>query len=97
MPRSVLFYETGPPEVLKLEDHPCDVPAQGEVLLRVEAIGINRAEVAFRQGRYLEVPDKFPSRLGYEASGVIESVGPGVSDFQVGERVSTVPVFSMRE
>jgi NADPH:quinone reductase len=97
MPRCVLFYEPGPPEVLKVEERPRDVPADGEVLLRVEAIGINRAEIAFRQGRYLEIPEKFPSRLGYEAAGVIEAVGRDVNAFRVGDKTSTVPVFSMRD
>lgn len=60
----------------------------------VEAIGLNRAEVMFREGQYLETPD-CPSKLGYEASGVIEAIGPDVSDFTVGDRVSTIPAFSM--
>ncbi|GMQ88000.1 MAG: hypothetical protein BMS9Abin08_1215 [Gammaproteobacteria bacterium] len=55
---------------------------------------MNRAEVMFREGQYLESPD-FPSKLGYEASGVIEAVGPDVSDFKVGDRISTTPAFSM--
>jgi NADPH:quinone reductase-like Zn-dependent oxidoreductase len=60
----------------------------------VEAIGLNRAEVMFRQGRYLENPE-LPSRLGYEAAGTIDAVGPGVSGLRIGERVSTIPSFSM--
>jgi len=53
--------------VLKLEDEPLKEPSDGEVRLKVEAIGLNRAEVGFRAGKYLELP--FPS-TGYEASGV---------------------------
>jgi NADPH:quinone reductase-like Zn-dependent oxidoreductase len=60
----------------------------------VEAIGLNRAEVLFRQGMYLDTP-KFPARLGYEAAGVVDAVGPGTGDIQIGDRVSTIPAFQM--
>jgi NADPH:quinone reductase len=95
MPKIVRFYEFGEADVLKLEDLPLAEPGPGEVRLKVEAIGLNRAEVGFRAGRYLELPKRFPSTLGYEASGVIDAMGPGVNGFQVGERVSTIPAFSM--
>ncbi|HEY4051301.1 MAG TPA: zinc-dependent alcohol dehydrogenase family protein [Acidobacteriaceae bacterium] len=93
MPKIVRFYETGGPEVLRLEDWPFQAPKANEVSLRVVAIGLNRAEALFRRGIYLEKP-VLPSRLGYEASGIIDSVGPGVVDFKVGDKVSTVPGFS---
>ncbi len=95
MPKIVRFYEFGEADVLKLEDQPLVEPGEGEVRLKVEAIGLNRAEVGFRAGRYLELPQMFPSTLGYEASGVIEAIGSGVPGFQIGDRVSTVPAFSM--
>ncbi len=94
MPKIVRFHETGGPEVLKIEDLPLAQPGEGEVRLNVEAIGLNRAEVMFRQGRYLDAPE-CPSRLGYEAAGIIDAVGPGASHFQIGDRVSTIPAFSM--
>jgi len=94
MPRIVRFHETGPADVLQIEDLPEQEPKQGELRLRVEAIGLNRAEVMFRMGQYLEAP-KLPARLGYEAAGVVEVVGPGVTGFKVGDRVATVPSFSM--
>ncbi len=96
MPKIVRFHETGGPEVLKIEDLPLAQPGEGEVRLNVEAIGLNRAEVMFRQGRYLDAPE-LPSRLGYEAAGLVDAVGPGVSDIHVGDRVSTIPAFSMSE
>ncbi|MDX1412051.1 MAG: zinc-dependent alcohol dehydrogenase family protein, partial [Nitrospirales bacterium] len=71
-------------------------PGKGEVRLQVEAIGLNRAEILFRQGRYLEEP-QLPSRLGYEAAGVVEAVGEGVTEHNVGNLVSTIPAFSMRQ
>lgn len=94
MPKIVRFHETGGPEVLKIEDLPLAQPGEGEVRLNVEAIGLNRAEVMFRQGRYLDAPE-FPSRLGYEAAGIVDAVGPGASHVQIGDRVSTIPAFSM--
>ena len=94
MPKIVRFHETGSADVLKLEELPLAEPGQGEVRLKVEAIGLNRAEVMFRQGQYLQQP-KFPSRIGYEAAGIVDAVGPGVSGVRIGERVSTIPSFAM--
>ncbi len=96
MPKIVRFHVTGGPEVLQIEDLPLAQPGEGEVRLTVEAIGLNRAEVMFRQGRYLDAPE-LPSRLGYEAAGIVDVVGPGASDVHVGDRVSTIPAFSMGE
>jgi len=94
MPKIVRFHETGGADVLKVEDLPLTEPGKGEVRLKVEAIGLNRAEVMFREGQYLENPE-FPSRLGYEAVGIVDAVGSGVNAFQIGDRVSTIPSFSM--
>ena len=94
MPKVVRFHETGGAEVLKVEDLPLPEPGKGEVRLNVEAIGLNRAEIMFRQGHYLEKPD-LPSRLGYEAAGIIDAVGPGSSGIKIGDRVSTIPSFSI--
>lgn len=96
MAKIVRFHATGSADVLKLEDLPTPEPGEGEVRLKVEAIGLNRAEIMFRSGQYLETPN-FPSLLGYEAAGVIDAVGSGVSEFQVGDRVSTIPAFSLRQ
>ncbi len=94
MPKIIRFHETGGADVLQIEDLPLEEPSEGEVRLKVEAIGLNRAEVMFREGQYLEDPE-LPSRLGYEAAGIVDAVGPGVDDIQIGDRVSTIPVFSM--
>jgi len=96
MPRIVRFHETGGPEVLKIEEVPSRAPGAGEIRIRVHAIGLNRAEAMFRAGAYLEAP-KLPSGLGYEASGRVDAVGPGVSGFAVGMAVSTIPAFSMNQ
>ncbi|MBV8276374.1 MAG: zinc-dependent alcohol dehydrogenase family protein [Verrucomicrobia bacterium] len=94
MPKIVRFHEFGDANVLKLEELPKPQPGEGEALLKVEAIGLNRAEVMFRTGMYMDQPN-FPSLIGYEASGVIESVGPGVTGLKPGDRVSSIPAFSM--
>jgi NADPH:quinone reductase len=94
MAKIVRFHAFGPADVLQLEDIPAPEPAQGEVRIKVEAIGLNRAEVVFREGKYLEQP-QLPSKIGYEASGTIDALGPGVSGLKVGDPVSTIPAFSM--
>jgi NADPH:quinone reductase-like Zn-dependent oxidoreductase len=96
MPKIVRFYQLGGPENLKLEEVPTQQPGKGEVRLRVEAAGLNRAESMFYHGQYLEEP-KLPSRLGYEVAGVVEEVGEGVDGSWKGKRVSTIPAFSMNQ
>ena len=94
MTRVVRFHEFGGPEVLKFDDLPIGDPSAGEMRVRIEAIGLNRAEAAFRSGHYIEKA-LLPARLGYEAAGVVEAVGSGVSGFQIGEAVCVIPEFSM--
>lgn len=96
MPKIVRFHQTGGADVLKLEDLPLAEPGKGEVRIKVEAIGLNRAEIMLRKGQYLETP-QLPSRLGYEAAGVIDAVGPDITDLRIGDRVSTIPSFSMSQ
>jgi NADPH:quinone reductase len=93
--RQVRFYELGGPEVLKLEHLPIAEPRPGEIRLRVEAIGLNRAENLYRAGHYMYQPDHYPSPIGYEAAGIIEAVGDGVGDLKPGDQVSTIPAFTM--
>ena len=96
MSRIVRFHQTGGPEVLQIEDVEVPAPKAGEVRIAVKALGLNRAEAMFRSGHYLEQP-KFPARLGYEAAGTVEALGEGVTGFQVGDAVSTVPGFSQND
>jgi len=93
MVKIVRFHETGAADVLKIDEMPLPEPGEGEARLRVKAIGLNRAEVMFRMGQYLVEP-KLPSKLGYEAAGTVEAVGPGVDKSWVGKRVSTTPAFA---
>lgn len=92
--RTIRFHEIGGPEVLRIDELEVGEPGAGELRLRIEAIGLNRAEAAFRAGQYLEQP-VLPARLGYEAAGVVEAVGDGVEGFAVGEPVCVIPAFSM--
>ncbi|GAB3994301.1 zinc-dependent alcohol dehydrogenase family protein [Glycomyces albus] len=97
MSKSVRFDELGGPEVMRFERSDPGMPGPGEALLRIEAIGINRAEALFRSGRYIEPVKRFPAGLGSEAAGVIETVGPEVLDFEPGQPVSVVPAFSQND
>jgi len=94
MPKVVRFHQLTGPEALKFEDHPSREPKAGEVRLRVQAVGLNRAEALYTRGQYLEQP-RLPSGLGYEAAGIVEAVGPGVEPSLIGRRVATVPGFSI--
>jgi len=96
MPKIVRFAELGGPEVLKLEEESSRHPGKGEVRLKVQAIGLNRAESLFMRGQYLEQP-KLPAGLGYEAAGIVEAVGPDVDAQWIGKTVATIPAFSMND
>jgi len=79
----------GGPEVLVLVDLPIPEPGYGQVLIRVEAAGVNFIEIYFRKGTY---KSSFPFTPGSEASGTVEKNGPGVTGFQVGDMVASVGV-----
>ncbi len=74
----------GGPEVLRVEDVPRPVPGEQQVLIRVEAAGVNFIDVYHRKGLY-KIP--LPATLGREAAGVVEQIGPGVTTCHVGDRV----------
>jgi NADPH2:quinone reductase len=94
MPKAVRFHELGGPEVLKIEDVTLRDPGEGEVAMKVAAVGLNRAESMYFHGQYMEQPE-LPSGLGYEAVGIITAVGRGVGADLVGRRFGTIPGFSM--
>jgi NADPH:quinone reductase-like Zn-dependent oxidoreductase len=96
MSKVVRIHEQGDPEVLRIEDLDVGDPGAGELRVRIEAIGLNRSEAAFRAGQYPGKP-KFPTPMGYEACGVVEALGPGVQDFKVGDRVCVLPTFRFGE
>ena len=96
MSRIVEFTAYGPPEVLAFREVPDPPPPAGEVRIRVRAIGLNRAESMWRRGEYIE-PVKLPARLGYEAAGIVDALGSGVTQFAVGDAVNVIPSFSMND
>lgn len=84
--KAVLLRAHGRPEVLQVTEMPAPEPGEGQVAVRVEAIGLNYAEVLSRRGQYGWAPP-LPYVPGMEAAGRIEAVGPGVRERSVGERV----------
>jgi NADPH:quinone reductase len=96
MSRVVRFYETGGPEVLRIEEIKIPPPGHGEVQIRIHALGLNRAEVMFRTGQYLSAP-RFPARPGYEAAGTVAAIGEGVMGFKIGDAVSVIPGFDLND
>ena len=96
MARQVFFDTTGGPEVLHLREVPTRAPGAGEARIRVDAIGVNRADAMFRAGRYF-YPPELPSTLGYEAAGVVEAIGPDVTEVAVGDSVAVLPAFKLTD
>jgi NADPH:quinone reductase-like Zn-dependent oxidoreductase len=90
--RQVWITKAGPPEVLQVREAADPEPAAGQVRIRVRAAGINFADLMARVGLYPDAP-KIPCVVGYEVSGVIDALGPGVSTFAVGDRVFGMPRF----
>lgn len=78
----------GAPEVIQLEELPTPQPGPGEVLVRMQATGINPVETYIRAGTYARLP-KLPYTPGNDGAGVVEQVGPDVSEFRAGDRVYT--------
>jgi NADPH:quinone reductase-like Zn-dependent oxidoreductase len=96
MSRTIKFSKAGGPEVLEFIDEQVAAPAPHEVRIKVKAIGLNRADVMWRNDAYIE-PVKFPAGLGYEVAGIIDAVGKDVTGLAVGDAVSTIPAFSMNK
>lgn len=86
MPKAIRIHQYGGPEVLKWEEFDPGQPATGEALVRHEAVGLNFIDVYQRSGLY-PLPG-FPATPGLEAAGVVEAVGPGVTEVAVGDRVA---------
>jgi NADPH2:quinone reductase len=87
--KAIQIQQTGGPEVLQLAELPIPAPGPGQVLIRVEAIGVNFIEIYFRKGQYKAALPLIP---GSEAAGTIEELGPGVSGFTAGEAVASTSI-----
>ena len=88
MGKAFRFYQHGGPEVMQWEDVDVPPPAAGQVRMRNTAVAVNYRDVLVRRGVH-EVR-AFPSGIGLESAGVVEAVGPGVTDVAVGDRVACV-------
>jgi NADPH:quinone reductase-like Zn-dependent oxidoreductase len=91
--KQIVITQHGDTDVLKIREKPDPRPSSGEVLVKVKAIGINFADILARKGLYPDAP-KPPCVVGYEVSGVIESVGQGVDPSKIGNPVFALTRFS---
>ncbi len=87
--KAIQIRETGGPEALQLVELPIPAPGPGQVLIRVEAIGVNFIEIYFRKGQYKATLPMIP---GSEAAGTVEELGPGVNTFKAGDTVASVGI-----
>lgn len=88
--RAMVISRFGGPDVFELQDRPRPVAGPGELLVRVVASGTNPVDAKIRQaGSWAGIP--FPAVLGYDVSGVVEEVGPGVTGFKAGDEVFYTP------
>lgn len=87
MAQAIVYTEFGGPEVLTLVEEPEPVPGEGEVAIRVEAIGVNPVDAKLRSGLRRSAPIAAPRHAGRDAAGTISAVGPGVEGLGVGDGV----------
>jgi NADPH:quinone reductase-like Zn-dependent oxidoreductase len=80
----------GGPDVFRMGEIPMPVPGADEIVIRVAYAGVNPADWKCREGWLSQFFDyKFPFVVGFDAAGIVSAVGPGVTDYKVGERVTT--------
>lgn len=85
--RAAVFTGAGGPDVIRVEERPVLAPGHGEVLVRVHASAMNRADVLQRQGRYPPPPGAPSDVAGLELAGAVAALGPGVQRWRAGDRV----------
>ena len=83
---AIRVHEFGPPEVMRLEALPDPVPGDGQVFVRLHAVGVNAVDTYIRAGHYSTLP-AVPFIPGSDAAGIIEAVGDQVPEWRVGDRV----------
>ncbi len=90
--KAIRIRNFGPTEdVLQYEEVPVPEPKQGEVLIKVEAASLNRADLSLRKGAYRISPDQLPVTPGREFAGTVAKIGDGGNEFSVSERVVAYP------
>ncbi len=87
MPNSIIIHKHGGPEEMKWEQIPLQSPGRGEVLINQTKVGLNFIDIYQRSGVY---PLELPSSIGMEGVGVVESIGDGVENVKVGDRIGYV-------
>src|SRR5271165_2683636 len=90
--RQIWITRAGPPEVLHVREAPDPLPHPGEIRIRVEASGVNFADLMARMGVYPDAP-KIPCVVGYEVAGTVDKLGEGVTGFHVGQAVLALTHF----
>jgi NADPH:quinone reductase len=90
--RAVMLPVKGGPDVLQVVELPVEPPGAGQLRVRVRAAGVGATDLLVLSGTYMFAP-KIPLVPGYEAVGVVDAIGPGVSGFQVGQRVAALTVY----
>lgn len=96
MTKAIRIHKTGGPEVLQWDDIDVPAPKEGEARIKHTAIGLNYIDTYHRSGLY---PLPLPTVIGSEGAGVVEAVGPGVTDLKAGDRVAygNAPIGSYAE
>lgn len=85
--KAIVFNKFGGPDVLEYVDMPMPLPKEGQVLVKMYSAGVCKADWRVRTGRCQWLTEPFPVVLGYEMAGRIEALGPGVTEFSVGQPV----------
>ncbi|MFK7885954.1 MAG: zinc-dependent alcohol dehydrogenase family protein [Gammaproteobacteria bacterium] len=93
MPKAWVIHEYSGYQGLVLEAFPVQEPGPGEVRLKVEAFALNWGDMDLMHDRYSFSFPEFPAKIGMEAAGIVEAVGPGVEGIEIGTRYSTLPHF----
>lgn len=91
MPNVLFFDMVNGERRLVYRDVEARQPEPGEVRYRVFGIGLNRADILYMENGHYLLPTDLPSRMCYEACGVVDAVGEGVTEFRVGDRVTSLP------
>lgn len=93
MPRAWVIHGYDGYQALSLEGFDEETPGSGEVRLRVEAFALNWGDMDLMHDRYSFSFPQFPARIGMEAAGIVDAIGPGVTGIEIGERYCTLPHF----
>jgi NADPH2:quinone reductase len=94
--KAAIFHEYGPPEVLRYEEVPDPQPRHGEIRVRVSAATVNRVlDVALRRGDQMQRGAILPLIPGVDCAGAIDAIGPGVSQWKIGDRIAAAGVMPL--